>query len=282
MVSLRRLAALFVAVAGLLLGTAVGATAQEGDAYLRLAHLSPDTPKVDVYVASVADSTRSFVVPGVGYGAVSPYRALPAGAYVVSMRGAGAPATSPAVISTTVDARAGAAYTVAGTGMSAQLGLSVLDDRIQTPAPGRASVRVINGAVSRPSVDVGPASGPPWAGKVAFGTDTDYVDVPLGTWNLAVTAPGRPRVTLPCQLDANSSYSVLLVDRGGALKAELLTDSAGSKVVPAGGVNTGYGGMADPRRVDATVLLAAAMIAASIVGLVLSWRSGRGVRAGAR
>ena len=69
--------------------------AQEGDSYLRLAHLSPDTPKVDVYVASVADPARSFVVPGVGYGAVSPYQPLPAGSYVISMRGAGAPADSP-------------------------------------------------------------------------------------------------------------------------------------------------------------------------------------------
>ena len=65
------------------------------------------------------------------------------------------------------------------------------------------------------------------------------MDVPLGTWNLKVSAPGRPDLTTPCQLDANSVYTVLLVDRDGALKAELLTDSAGSKVVPSGGVNAG-------------------------------------------
>ena len=64
-----------------------------------------------------------------------------------------------------------------------------------------------------------------------------------------MSAPGRrPDLTTPCQLDANSIYTVLLVDRGGALKAELLTDSAGSKVVPSGGVNAGYGGTADRGR----------------------------------
>lgn len=39
----------------------------------------PTTPNVDVYVASVADPARSIVVPGVGYGAVSAYRALTPG-----------------------------------------------------------------------------------------------------------------------------------------------------------------------------------------------------------
>ena len=70
-------------------------------AYLRLAHLSPDTPTVDVYVDSAADPSRSFVVQGVGYGAVSQYQPLPPDSYVISMRPAGADASSPPVISAT-------------------------------------------------------------------------------------------------------------------------------------------------------------------------------------
>jgi hypothetical protein len=259
-----------LAVAGLLLAGPAVAGATQGDSYLRLAHLSPDTPNVDVYVASVSDPARSFVVPGVGYGAVSPYQPLPSGSYVISMRGAGAAPDSPAVISTSVDARPGGAYTVAGVGMSAELGLAVLSDKLETPAAGKASVRVINGAASAPAVDVGPANGPTWAGPVKFGTDTPYVDVPLGTWNLKVTSPdGGPELTTPCQLDANSTYTVLLVDRGGALKAELLTDSAGSAVVPSGGVNAGYGGMADRVGVD-PVALAGVLIMVVAAGLVLA------------
>ena len=76
-------------------------------AYLRLAHLSPDTPTVDVYVDSAADPSRSFVVHGVGYGAVSQYQPLPPDSYVISMRPAGADAATPPVISATVDARSG-------------------------------------------------------------------------------------------------------------------------------------------------------------------------------
>src|SRR3954452_10895064 len=93
-------------------GLAVAAPAAAPPAYLRLAHLSPDTPTVDVYVNSAADPARSFVVQGVGYGAVSDYKPLPPDTYVISMRPAGAPAGSPPVISASVDARPGAAYTV--------------------------------------------------------------------------------------------------------------------------------------------------------------------------
>ena len=75
---------------------ALASAPAEGPAYLRLAHLSPDTPTVDVYVDSADDPSRSFVVPGVGYGVVSQYQPLPPGSYVIGMRPAGAPATTTA------------------------------------------------------------------------------------------------------------------------------------------------------------------------------------------
>ena len=64
------------------------------------------------------------------------------------------------------------------------------------PPTGKASVRVINAALSVPSADVGPVNGPVWAEDVAFGTETGYVDCPLGKWDLAVSSPGRRR---PCR-----------------------------------------------------------------------------------
>lgn len=229
-----------------------------GAAYLRLAHLSPDTPSVDVYVGSVGDPAASFVLPGVGYGTVSPYRPLVAGSYVISMRTAGAPAESPPVISTTLEAAANAAYTVAGVGMSAELGLSVLDDNLDMPAQGRASVRVINASISTPLVDCGRAGKAPWARDVRFGTSTGYADVPLGTWDLEVTAAGRSAAELPVVIDSNSVYTVLLVDRAGAVETVLYRDSAGTGTVPTGGVETGFGGAA-PNAPAVTVALVAAL-----------------------
>lgn len=276
MTLLRRLLAVAAVLTGVLLmlpGTAAAAT----DAYVRLAHLSPDTPDVDVYVTAVNDSALSFTVPGVGYGAVSPYRPLPAGTYVVSMRKAGADPKSPAVISTSVDARAGNAYTVAGTGLSAQLGLTIINDRLTPPPAGKAAVRLINGAVSAPSVDCGPAGGPAWVADVKFASATDYVERPLGQWPLQVTAPGKPPVDLPVTLDANSVYTVVLVDEKGTFAARLIRDSAGTGVMPSGSVETGFGGTAPGGGAGPLQAAAIALV------LVLAGAAAAGVRrAGAR
>lgn len=251
--------------------------------YLRLAHLSPDTPQVDVYVDSVADPGRSFTVPGVGYGAVSPYRPLPPDTYVISMRPAGAPPSTPAVISTSVDARPGAAYTIAGTGRSADLGLSVLQDELDIPPPGKASVRVINAALSTPTADVGPVDGPAWARGVAFGTQTDYRDCPLGTWNLKVTSE-RTSATLPLKLEDNSSYTVLLLDKGNGLEPALQRDSTGAATVPTGGVDTGLGGAAPDGRAGPPFLAAGllAVLAATGLAVAVVGRTGGRRRAAVR
>jgi hypothetical protein len=249
-----------ITLALLLVAPSAQAETAGAPAYLRLAHLSPDTPPVDVHVLAVADPTQSFVLPGVGYGAVSEYRPVPAGSYVISMRLEGADPGSPPVISTTLDATPGSAHTVAGTGLSAELGLTVLPDQLDIPPAGRASVRVINAAVSAPVVDCGPSGEVPWARDVRFGTSTSYADVPLGVWNLTVTSDSGPVATLPVTLDSNSVYSVLLVDRDGEVAAELYRDSSGSALVPTGGVETGLGGTAGPGPVVALGLLVAVAV----------------------
>ena len=129
----RGLAVLLLAGLASLLGAAPSAGAAD-TGMLRLAHLSPDTPSVDVYVDSVSSPDTGIVLSGVGYGTVSGYQSVPAGTYTVSMRSAGAPVTSAPVLSTTVTVDAGAAFTVAGVGPFAQLGLEVLDDDLTPPA----------------------------------------------------------------------------------------------------------------------------------------------------
>jgi hypothetical protein len=270
MISLRTARAIVVALLLALSGlgaapVAAASTPAAGPpAYLRLAHLSPDTPTVDVYVNSAADPARSFVVQGVGYGAVSDYKPLPPDSYVISMRPAGAPAGSPPVISASVDAKPGAAYTVAGTGRSANLGLTVLNDKLDMPPAGKASVRVINAALSTPTADVGPVNGPAWAQGVAFGTETGYRDCPLGNWDLKVTS-GNVAKTLPLKLEQNSSYTVLLVDKGSGLEPQVKRDSTGVGTVPTGGVNTGLGGAAGPSPLLVGVAAGAALLVAGLV-----------------
>ena len=63
--------------------------------YVRLAHLSPDTPDVDVYLSAVSGGTAQRF-PGVGYGTVSTYLSVPVGTYAVAMRGGRRPRDRPA------------------------------------------------------------------------------------------------------------------------------------------------------------------------------------------
>ena len=82
--------------------------------WIRLAHLSPNTPAVDVYLYSFGNPKAEIVLHHVSYGTVSPFEQVAAGDYTVAMRSSGAPPGSKPVLSTAVDITAGHAYTVAG------------------------------------------------------------------------------------------------------------------------------------------------------------------------
>src|SRR5262252_9312739 len=127
-----RIIGLTILTIGLFAGAAP-ASASPGSGWLRLAHLSPNTPAVDVYLYSFHNSKALIVVHHVAYGTISGYQKLPAGEYTVAMRAAGASASSAAVISTTVNAQPGKAYTVAGMGPAKGLRLRVLPDRLRAP-----------------------------------------------------------------------------------------------------------------------------------------------------
>jgi uncharacterized protein DUF4397 len=257
--------AMAAGVAGLPLTTA---TAAEGG-LVRLAHLSPDTPAVDVYVDSVADPTAGQVVPAVGYGTVSEYRSLPPGTYAISMRGAGVDPATPPVLSTTVQVGAGTAHTVAGVGLFADLGLGVLEDDLTPPSGGSARLRVVAAAAGAQTLDVAVPGGPAVATDLAFAGTTGYVDVPGGTGSVTVTPEGGEATELPVQVAAGSVYSVLVLDRpGGGLTVRTALDAAGPGVVPSGGVEAGAGGTAGSSPLP-RVATAAGVVLAGGAGLFL-------------
>src|ERR1700738_2180691 len=89
---------MLLAAAALLLGipaaaTAFASSATTGTGWIRLAHLSPNTPAVDVYLYSFGNSNAQIVLHHVAYGTVSPYEAVTPGDYIVAMRGEGRRAT---------------------------------------------------------------------------------------------------------------------------------------------------------------------------------------------
>jgi len=221
------------------------APATADSTYVRLAHLSPDTPEVDVYVASVADPGTSMVVlRGVGYGVLSDYQLLPGGQYTVSMRPAGAAESTPPVIATTLDAVSGSAYTVAGVGTFAELGLTVLDDDLSLPPTGQARARVIQAAASNPTLDISVEGGTTLGRDVEFASTTPYTDLAEGEWLLQVSANDQVIAALPVTVDAGSVYSILILDTPTGVAAAMRVDATAAGPVPAGGVDTGGGGLA--------------------------------------
>jgi hypothetical protein len=233
--------------AATLLLTAPPASAAQ-PSYIRLAHFSPDTPDIDVYLSSFSRPGWKMVLKGVGYGSLSAYQRLDPGLYTVAMRSAGAMATAPPVLSTSVRAVSGGAYTVAGVGPNADLGLTVLRDDLSLPPRDGVRVRVLQASAKAKMVSVKAVNGPTIAEAVDFGRSTDYTTVPSGNWTINVASIGRPDldVTMPVTLDAGDVYSVLILDgANGGLKLETRTDAASGAVMPTGGVETGAGGTAD-------------------------------------
>src|SRR4051812_616781 len=202
---------------------------------LRMAHLSPDSPAVDVTVEG-----SSVTFEGVGYGDVTEYQALPTGTYTVDVRGAGADPASRPALTTTVDVQPGTAQTVAGVGLFADLSLAVHHDDLSAPAAGQARVRVLAGASGAPSLDVGVPGIPPLASNLAFGQVGGYVDVPAGDLRVRVSPTGGDVTTVPLSLAAGAVYSLLVLDQdGGGLTAVAVRDAAGPAAAPVGGVEAG-------------------------------------------
>lgn len=70
------------------------ASAASQDGWVRIAHLSPKAPAMDMYMYPFGDPAHAIVLRDVGYGDVSAYMAISPGQYTVAMRGFGAPASS--------------------------------------------------------------------------------------------------------------------------------------------------------------------------------------------
>jgi hypothetical protein len=232
---------LSLGLAGALGLGATAAAASSGVGYLRLAHLSPNTPAVDVYLYSFGNPSAMVVLRHVAYGTVSGYESVAAGEYTVAMRLAGKPSTTKPVLSTTVNVTAGDAYTVAGMGPLEGIRLTVLDDRLSTP-PSKALVRVIQASMHQARVTV--TAGTKVLGRgLTFTTVTRYKTVSPGT--LTVSAVGASeQVSSQFTLSADTIYTFVVLDDPGHLTLRALVDSEGSKVMPSGSAATGFGGTA--------------------------------------
>jgi hypothetical protein len=269
-----RWAALLIALPVLLLAVpraASAATTSAGDGWVRLAHLSPNTPAVDVYLYSFGDSTAELVLHHVAYGTVSPYEALPAGDYTVAMRAAGAAATTKPALSATLDVAAGSAYSVAGLGPESGLRLQVLQDQLTTP-PGKVLVRIVQASLKQSKVSV-TWNGQPTVSDLTLGAVSPYETVSPGTANLEVTG-GSESSNSTITLAAGTVHTLVVLDGSKGLVLDDLLDAAGSGTPPLGGAATGFGGTAPrvPSALPWLSLIGAGALIAAAGGIALRRR----------
>ena len=239
-----RWAAFLMGAAALLFGIATAASASttsSSTGWVRLAHLSPNTPAVDVYLYSFGDPSAELVLHHVGYGVVSPYESLAAGQYTVAMRAAGAAATTKPVLSASLTVAPGGAYTVAGLGPESGLRLEVLQDRLSAPA-GQAEVRFIQASLQQHEVTV-TWDGKPTVSNLAFGSVSSYQAVSPATATLHV-AGASESANSTITLTAGTVHTVVVLDGSKGLVLDNLLDAAGSDAMPAGAAATGFGGSA--------------------------------------
>src|SRR5215467_2892506 len=240
--------------------------------WIRLAHLSPNTPPVDVYLYAFGNSHAMVVLPNVAYGTVSPYERVKAGEYTVAMRGAGAPASSQPVLSTSVQITPGGAFTVAGMGPAKGLRLQILRDQLTTP-PGRSLVRVIQASLRYQKITV-LANHRTLAKALIFAHVTNYVSTPPGSFEVHVAGMGG-KGAAAITLAPGTIHTLVVLDASGHnLQIANLEDAAGSSVMPQGGPATGLGGTA-PASPPVPVLWVSLVAAGALAAIAGGYRMRR-------
>jgi hypothetical protein len=249
-------------------GAASATASSQGGGWVRLAHFSPNTPAVDVYLYSFGDSSAEVVLHHVAYGDTSPYETLAAGEYTVAMRAAGAAPTTKPALSASLTVKAHHSYTVAGLGPESGLRLAVLDDQL-TPPDGKALVRVIQASLQDHVVTVS-YGGSTLATSLAFGSVTAYKSVAPETVTVHV-AGSSENTSTTITVAAGTVHTLVVLDGASGLAIDNLVDAEGSAVPPAGGAATGFGGTAPhvPSPLPWLILVAAGLLVAVVGGLGL-------------
>ena len=174
-----------------------------GPGQVRVAHLIPDAPAIDVCLKP--DTTAAFGSPlvgggGLSYPQLSARSAFDAGTYSVRLVAAGSTCSNSlnglGDVSTSISADAPQTLVLAGrfTGTgNPSLSVRVIGDRIAPAASGSVLLRAMNAALGSNPQDTGVVGGQvfsPFATNLAYGALSDYQQI-------GGITPGSPTVTAP-------------------------------------------------------------------------------------
>lgn len=279
---MRRFAA--VVLAGLLALTGAIATAPAATAadtgWVRLTHLSPDTPAVNVALTSLSNSKDVIELSEVGYGDISDYQKVAVGKYVATMTPPGGDSKSTPAVSQPVTVKANKAYTVAAVGKNADLKGVVLNDDLTPGSKGKAKIRLLQASFSADEVTVKAEGGPVVAKDAGFATATDYATVEAGVWTLKIDPAGDDvdSTTTETTLASASVNTVIVLDgKDGKLTVKVIKDAGGisAKKTPKKAVEAGGGGLANTTSASSTPVGSATILLAVLALFLVAVRRTR-------
>ena len=174
-------------------------------ANVRVSHLAPMAPTVDVYL----NGQRAF--KDVPFKSVTAYLNIPDGQYDVLVYPAGR------MDNVILDARGvvfqGGNYTITAAGFGPQKSTFpvVFEDRLEA-APNLARLRIINAAIDVPEIDLATTDGVPFALGIRFKTASTYSFFGPGRWSLEVRTGSNSLLRLPTlNLERGKVYTVFIV-----------------------------------------------------------------------
>ncbi|MDQ3396779.1 MAG: DUF4397 domain-containing protein, partial [Deinococcota bacterium] len=179
-------------------------------AAIRVAHLSPDAPAVDISVNGVS------VFTGIGYRDVSDYEVVPSGSVQIRIAAGG---TDDAFIEAALTVEEGAYYTIAAMGFQANLEAMVFRDNLRAfPPSNGASVRFLHASPDAGAVDVAVRDGEVLVENLNFGQASSYFFVPADTYNIDIRAAGTDTVAFALdnvQVRAGHVYTHFVIGSTG-------------------------------------------------------------------
>ena len=201
------------------------AAEKRDNALVRVLHTVPSGTQFDLFAGDL------LLFDGLGFRTVTPYRAVDGKRYAFALRPAGMTQAKP-LSSNTEDLNDGDFYTaIALPGDGGGPELRVVADHLDSPASGKARLRVVHAGTDAGTVDVRAVNAAAALfDKVEFQSVSDYRDVDPMNGQLQIVGAGQsaPAASTTAHLEAGRFYTLVIVANStapGQVDAFLIEDA---------------------------------------------------------
>lgn len=176
------------------------------NSFIRILHASPNAPGVDVYVNNVLTARD------VTYKEFTQYIPLAGGLYNIKAYPTGTKVNP--VIDTNVNIPPSSIFTIAVTGMLADIALTLVQEPPIQRLPSETFIRIAHLSPNTPNVDITLPSGTKLFSDVEYKEVTDYIPIRPGVYELQARQMGTNNIILTVpntNLRSGNIYTVYIV-----------------------------------------------------------------------